>query len=174
MRTKLVILTGTPGTGKTVIGKKLSLLLDYTYLNGDQLIKSEKLASEYDKTRHVPIVDPLKFAISALKRLKIESKQGSKGLILDSHISHFMPASKVDACLVFTCAINVLHKRLAKRGYPKSKIRENLDAEIFDTILLEAKKRYKKITKVDTSTSKVNVKKLATHLLHHKSGLGPD
>ena len=35
-------------------------------------------------------------------------------------------------------SLKTLKKRLEKRGYSKEKVRENLDAEIFDTCRIEA------------------------------------
>jgi broad-specificity NMP kinase len=43
-----------------------------------------------------------------------------------------------------------LKKRLEKRNYSKSKIRENLDAEIFDVCLVEAKEKGHKIKVIET------------------------
>jgi len=168
MTLKLIAVTGTPGTGKTTLAKKLSLLLDYTYLDGSQLIKTAKLAEKYDKTRKTAIVDASKFAREVLKvrdLLAKSPKMAQSGLIVDSHLSHFLPSKAVTACLVLTCGLRQLEKRMQKKHFSKSKIRENLDAEIFDIILVEATDNKHKIIKFDTSKpTKKDLIKLAKRL----------
>lgn len=151
MTLKLIAVTGTPGTGKSAIAKKLSLLLDYVYLDGSKLVKTAKLAEKYDKKRKTAIVDPSLFTHAVLKVRDSEAKKGSKGLIVDSHLSHFLPKKAVAACIVLSCSLPELERRLAKRGYSKAKIRENLDAEIFDTIMVEAAESGHKIIKFDAT-----------------------
>ena len=52
-----------------------------------------------------------------------------------------------------------LEKRLKRKKYPRNKIRENLDCEIFDICLNEAKERKHKMAIIDT-TKKVNTKEI--------------
>ena len=73
-------------------------------------------------------------------------------LIIDSHLSHYIPQKYIDLCVVCKCEISELKKRLKERGYKDKKIRDNLDAEIFDVCLTEAQEQYKhKILVVETS-----------------------
>lgn len=58
----------------------------------------------------------------------------------------------VDMCIVLTCSdLKVLQQRLKKRKYSPQKIRENLDAEIFQVCLVEARERGQKVVVVDTA-----------------------
>ena len=148
---KLIAITGTPGTGKSTIAKKLSFLLHYAYLNGNLLVKTSGLSKKYDKKRNTAIVDPSLFTRAVLKVREKAAKKGSKGLIVDSHLSHFLPSKSVNVCVVLTCSLGMLQRRMAKKGFKKAKIRENLDAEIFDTILTEAAENGHKIVKFDTT-----------------------
>ncbi len=161
----LIVVTGTPGTGKSTIAKKLSLLLGYAYLNGSELVKTAKLAEKYDKRRKTDVVDTSLFTHAVLKVRDFEAKRGSKGLIVDSHLSHFLPPKAVSACIVLTCSLPELERRLAKRGYGMAKIRENLDAEIFDTILVEATESGHKVIKIDaTKITEKAIKTLAKRI----------
>ncbi len=165
MTFKLVAVTGTPGTGKSTIAKKLSLLLNYAYLNGSGLVKTAKLAEKYDKSRKTAIVDASLFTHAVLKVRDFEARRGSKGLIVDSHLSHFLPPKAVSACVVLTCSLPELERRLSKRGYSKAKIRENLDAEIFDTILVEASESGHNVIRIDaTKISETAIKLLAERI----------
>jgi len=165
MTLKVIVVTGTPGTGKSVIAKKLSLLLDYAYLDGALLIKKAKLAEKYDKQRKTAIVDASLFTRAVLKERDIASKKGKKGLIVDSHMSHSIPSKDVAACDVLSCSIRELGQRLTKRGYTKAKVRENLDAEIFDVILIEATEKNHRIIKFDaTKVKEKDIKRLVRAL----------
>ena len=56
----IIIITGTPGTGKSSLAKAISKKYDLKYVNVSELIKNSKLAESYDKTRHCYVVDIIK------------------------------------------------------------------------------------------------------------------
>src|SRR3989338_260664 len=162
---KVIVVTGTPGTGKSVIAKRLSLFLDYAYLSVSALKKKANLAEKYDKRRKTAIVDPSLFTRAVLKVRDSAAKKGKKGLIVDSHLSHFLPNKAVSACVVLSCSIPELKRRLTKRGYGRAKVRENLDAEIFDVILVETTEKAHRIIKFDaTKVKETDIKKLANRI----------
>ena len=152
---KIIIITGTPGTGKTVLAKKLANLLNFTYIDVNLIIKTNKLSLNYDKKRSTYIINTNK-----LNRILISLvKNTNKSLIIDSHLSHYLPSKLVDLCIVTKCDLKVLIKRLRKRKYSLNKIRENIDSEIFDICLNEAIEDNHNIMIIDTS-KKINYKKI--------------
>lgn len=152
---KTIIVTGTPGTGKTTLAKKLAKRLNYKYIDVAKLIKDNKLEEGYDKKRKCRIVDIKKLNSALIKIIK----NSEKPLIIDSHLSHYLPNKYVDLCIVTKCNLKALEKRLKKKGYDKNKIRENLDCEIFDVCYNEAKERGHRIVVVDTAKS-INKKRI--------------
>jgi adenylate kinase len=128
---RLIIVTGTPGTGKTTFSKGLSNSLGYYYLDLSDLMKKKGLCSEFDEKRDCWVIDTLKLSLIFKDFLKDLSINLPQGLVIDSHLSQFLGLS-VDACFVTTVNIRILKKRLESRGYSSEKVRENLDAEIFD------------------------------------------
>ena len=62
-----------------------------------------------------------------------------------------MPRKYADLCIVTKCGIKELNKRLKKKKFHQSKIKENIEAEIFDVCLNEAKERKHKIIVIDTT-----------------------
>lgn len=74
-----------------------------------------------------------------------------KDVVIDSHLSHYLDKKYVDLCVVVKCNVMVLEKRLKKRGYSSLKIQENLDAEIFEVCLNEARENGHKVKIIDTS-----------------------
>jgi len=92
-----------------------------------------------------------------LINLIIKSRES---LIIDSHLSHYIPKKYVDLCIVTKCSLKNLKKRLKKKKYHEAKIKENLQVEIFDSILVEALERKHKVISVETD-KKYNLKDIA-------------
>ncbi|MFH1181577.1 MAG: adenylate kinase family protein [Candidatus Woesearchaeota archaeon] len=159
---KTILLTGTPGTGKSFVAKKLSLFLHYKYFDIGKFVKDAKLYSSYDKKRSCYVVDERKLARALSKVRQNALKKGEKGLILDSHMSHYLPSKYANACILTFCSLKTLKERLTRRGYSSSKVRENLDAEIFDTCLTEAAERGHKVLLFSTTKTRIPaIKELA-------------
>lgn len=154
---KTIIVTGTPGTGKTSLAKKLSKKLSYDYIDVNRIIKQNKLKEGYDRKKKCYIIDTKKLTKSLTKIIK----NAANNLIIDSHLSHYLPKKHVDLCIVTKCNLKQLKKRLeSKKGYPKAKVRENLDCEIFDICLNEAREAGHKVIVIDT-TKGLNIDKIA-------------
>ena len=150
MKPTLIIITGTPCTGKSTLAKALIRKLGYERLGLHHHYTT--ISSGYNKKKQAYDIDKKKF-IALIKRKLSQTK---KGLVVDSHISHLLPHKLVDVCIVLTCSnLKLLQKRLKKRKYSKEKIRENLDAEIFQVCLLEAREQKHKIIVFDTSKDKI-------------------
>jgi len=160
----IIIISGTPGTGKTTLAKKLMNNLDYPILDVKKFIKEKKITEEYDPQRKCYVVDTKKLNKELIKEIKkTEKNHNPEGIIIDSHLSHYLPKKYVDICLITKCDLKLLKKRLKNRGYDKDKVRENLDAEIFDVCLNEAKENGHKVKIVDTSEG-VNLKKVLNYI----------
>ena len=146
MKPTLIIITGTPCTGKSTLAKALARKLGYKRVDLHHYYKT--ISSGYNKKKQAYDIDKKKFIAFVKKKLS----PTKTGLIIDSHISHLLPSKIVDLCIVLTCSnLKLLQKRLKKRKYSKEKIRENLDAEIFQVCLLEAREQKHKIIVFDTS-----------------------
>ena len=156
---RVIIVTGTPGTGKTALSKKLSKKLAFRYLDVGSIIKKYNFSEGYDEKRKTHIVDTKKLNRELVREI-MNCKKTEKGVIIDSHLSHYLPKKYVDLCIVTKCNLRVLEKRLRKKKYFKAKIRENMDVEIFDICLNEAKDNKHKIFIVDT-TKGINIEKIS-------------
>lgn len=151
----VICVTGTPGTGKTTLSKRLAKKLDYYYLDVNKFIFKHRLSEGYDKIRRTKIVDVKKLnkkLINGIKNFQ-KSKTKFKGMIIDSHLSHYLPRKYVDFCIVAKCGIKELNKRLKKKRFHKEKISENIEAEIFNVCLDEARHKKHRIIAVDTTKS---------------------
>lgn len=149
MKPTLIIISGTPGTGKSTLAQALAKKLGYERLNLHNHYKT--ISTGYNKKKQAYDIDKQKFITLVRKKLS----SAKKGLIIDSHISHLLPGKLVGLCIVLTCSnLKVLQKRLQKRKYSPQKIRENLDAEIFQICLMEALERGHRIQVFDTNALK--------------------
>ena len=157
---KVICITGTPGTGKTTISKGLAKKLDFVYIDVNRIISKHKLSEGYDKKRKTKIIDISKLNSTLINEINHYKEIKSMGLVIDSHLSHFLPKKYVNFCIVTRCGIKTLNKRLIKRKYLKNKIQENLQAEIFDVCLNEARELKHKIIPIDTSKG-FNIDRLA-------------
>ena len=145
----IILFTGTPGTGKTILAKTLAKTIKHKYLDVNKVIDKHDLIETYDKKRHTNVVDEKK-----LSKILENIIKEQKDLIIDSHMSHFIKSKHVDFCIVTKADLKTLKKRLEKRKYPQSKVRENLDAEIFDICLTEAIENKHNIIIIDTTIGK--------------------
>lgn len=145
----IIIVTGTPGTGKTKVAKSIASKLKLKYIDINKIVKKNKLIIGYDKKRKTNVVNEKK-----LSKVLIHLIKKNNNLVIDGHLSHYLPSKYVDLCIVTKCDLKILEKRLEKRSYSKEKIRENLDAEIFEIILNEAIERKHKVFILDTTNYK--------------------
>lgn len=153
----IIIITGTPGTGKTALSRNLAQRLNFLYLDVNKFISKHKLSEGYDRKRRTKIVDVdklVKLLVSEIKNFKTKKfseREFFRGMIIDSHLSHYLPRKYADFCIVTKCDIGELNKRLKRKKFNKNKIIENLQSEIFDVCYNEALKRRHNVLAVNTS-----------------------
>lgn len=66
------------------------------------------------------------------------------GKIVDYHSAEFFPERWFDIVFVLRTDNTILYDRLKERGYSGKKLEDNIDCEIFQTILEEARTSYRK------------------------------
>ncbi len=162
----IIALTGTPGCGKTRVAKLLAKTR-FVHIDLNKLIAKEKLYSGWDKKRKTWIADIDKVE----KFIKAEIKKYGRSVVIDSHISHLLPASFVDIVVVLRCDPQELEKRLKRKRWNKNKVQENCEAELIGLILFEARKKHKKVLEIDTTgrTPKQVARKLLKGLINNKN-----
>lgn len=144
---KAITVTGTPGTGKTKVAKLIAKQIKAKYIDVNKIIKENKLYLDYDRRLNSHNINLNKLVNILIKLIKSSKDK----LVIDSHLSHYIPRRYVDKCIVTKCDLKTLKRRLQRRWYSKVKIRNNLDSEIFDICLMEAIMNKHKIKVVDTS-----------------------
>ncbi|KPI41693.1 Adenylate kinase isoenzyme-like protein [Cyphellophora attinorum] len=140
-----IIITGTPGVGKTT--------------TITELLNLAQSAEPPIPLKHLSINDIVK---SRDFEKEISDGEGEGGFIIDWHSTAGFAVRWVDLVLVVRCAAtDVLYDRLSKRGYKEEKIQENMDAEIFGVVLEEAKEGWEEEQVIELSS--VNAEDVETN-----------
>ena len=135
---KIIIVTGTPGVGKTVVGRLLAKRTGYTFLSLGDLVKTEGLHKGFDhKARSYIIDEP---AVERKLQGYLEDHR-EKGIVFETHcISSILHATRGMVVVVLRLDPLVLARRLRGRNWPKLKIWENVEAEFIDLCLYDSLK----------------------------------
>ncbi len=155
--TYLVCFSGTPGTGKTTLAKKLyhnlkeNKLTNVLYVDHNYLVKKfPKVKVGYDKIKDSVIINEKKLNDIFKEIINLNDKEI---IIFDSHLSHYIKPELVDLLFITKTDISTLKKRLKSRNYNPNKIRENLDCEIFDVCNIDSKEFNHNPYIINTNTS---------------------
>ena len=130
---KIIVVSGTPGTGKTLLAKKLAEKLGACYVNLSRLVIEKKLYVEYDTGRNTFVVDEERVR-EYLRGLAEECRL----IVVDSHYGEISPRELVDKIIVLRLDPVELERRLRERGWGENKVKENIQAEILGVSTINA------------------------------------
>ncbi|KJH46900.1 tRNA pseudouridine synthase A [Dictyocaulus viviparus] len=133
-----ILITGTPGTGKSTLGQELANQLQFDFIEIGKEVREYGLVEEFDPQFNCHVLDEEKL----LDHLEDRMNSESGGVIVDYHGVDFFPERWFDIIIVLRCSNTLLYDRLAQRGYDANKIRENIECEIFGSLLEEARDSY--------------------------------
>lgn len=131
-----ILITGTPGVGKSLMSRKLATATGLEWIDVSKLAIDKKCLEEYDEVYKCPILDEDKLLD------EMEPMMSEGGKIVDYHGADFFPERWFDIVFVLRTDNTILYDRLKERGYTGKKLEDNIDCEIFQTILDEAKTSY--------------------------------
>ncbi|ODV76847.1 P-loop containing nucleoside triphosphate hydrolase protein [Suhomyces tanzawaensis NRRL Y-17324] len=140
-----IIITGTPGCGKTSHAEGLVAQLNeeihvkntkFQHFSISDIAKERKCIDSYDEVLDTSVVDEDKL----LDSLEPDLEKG--GIIVDWHCCEIFPERLIDLVVVLRTDNSLLFDRLKKRDYKDNKIQENLDCEIMEVIAQEARDSY--------------------------------
>ncbi len=130
-----ILITGSPGVGKTSVSRILASKLNARYIGITALVKKENLIISIDKKRETLVADTKKLQERLVDILSaLEGK-----IIIEGHYAVDVVPEK-DVYAVFVLRRNPLDLKiiLENRKYPEKKVWENLACEILDVSLLDA------------------------------------
>ena len=160
-----ILITGTPCVGKTATASLISERLNMYHVNVGEIIQRHKFHLEYDDNLQTHVLDEDQL-LDHLETLFDSSsaadddndneddsdsdnddgqktKFGKKGnLVADYHACELFPERWFDLVIVLRADTHVLYDRLMKRGYSENKRSQNMQCEIMQVVLDEAKDSY--------------------------------
>ena len=133
-----ILITGTPGTGKTTMVQALtSQLPSLRAVDIGKLVEDKQLHTGWDEEYQSYVLDEDRL----LDELEDEMQPG--GVIVEYHGADLFPERWYDLVLVLRADTSVLYTRLESRGYTEKKLSDNVEAEIMQVILDEAREAYR-------------------------------
>jgi adenylate kinase len=135
-----IVITGTPGTGKSAIAKKLAAQLGLELIDLKEIVRERKLSAGRQHE-----VDLRKLA-AALRFLRAK-----RDYVAEGHLACELELP-ADFIFVLRTEPRVLRRRLLKRGYGERKLGDNIAAELLDYCTQRVGQEYrKKPLELDTS-----------------------
>ena len=132
---RVILITGTPCTGKTTTAKQLAQKLNAQYINLTDYAKTNNLTLGEDKQRKTTIINEQ----AMQQKLAQTINAAQTDIIIDGHYAAAVTPPNL-ATHVFVLRRNPkqLKQYMEKCGFDGQKLWENLSAEILDSCLIEA------------------------------------
>ncbi|MCL2359475.1 MAG: adenylate kinase family protein [Nitrososphaerota archaeon] len=146
---RVILITGTPGVGKTTTARVLAVKLGAICINLTDYAKTHGLTLGEDKERQTSIVDEKAMYKSLSKSISATETD----IIIDGHYAAAVtPAEFVTHVFVLRRNPAELKEQMQHCGFSEAKINENLSAEILDSCLIEAlQNQQDKVCELDVS-----------------------
>jgi len=111
------------------------------HVNVGELVKEHKCYDGRDEDLNTNILDEDKL-LDAMEVILDKAADEDQGIVADFHVCEIFPERWFDLVLCLRTSTDVLFDRLTARGYSKKKRSENMQAEIMQVILEEARESY--------------------------------
>jgi adenylate kinase len=135
----IILITGTPGTGKTTASKLLAERV------GAEIVHITDFATD-------DVTEGMEGGTKIVDVEKLEQKIKNRitgDAVIDGHLSSHLGLGNL--VIVLRTDPKVLESRLEEKGFDEKKIKENLEAEALDVCLIESMERHKAVFEIDTT-----------------------
>ena len=130
------------GVGKTRLCQELCTSnKSLKYININELARKNKFLLEYDEENQCELLND--DAINDYLNDEYFQKSFSSALIIDYHSAGIIPNNNfIHGIVVLHCSQEKLYERLKNRNYSKKKLEENIQSELFQVCLNEAREAF--------------------------------
>lgn len=136
-----ILVTGTPGVGKTATASMIAERTGMRHIAVGDLISQHKCYDGKDEDLDSFLLDEDKL-LDVMEPLIASAAKDGIGAVVDYHSCDFFPERWFDLILVLRAKTEVLYDRLTSRGYNERKRSENMECEIMQVVLDEARESY--------------------------------
>ena len=136
-----ILITGTPGVGKTATASLVAERLGFQHLCVGDVVKQNKFYEGKDEKFDSMILDEDRL-LDHMEQMLADAADEERGVVVDYHGCDFFPERWFDLVLVLRAKTDVLYDRLVERGYSETKRSENMECEIMQIVLDEARASY--------------------------------
>lgn len=146
----IIVVTGTPGVGKSTISRILATRLGAVHVDLSALALREGLILGWDEERETAVAD-----LDRLKK-RLEEMASSSGhpLVVEGHYAQDVVPPH-EAAFIFVLRKDPwrLKEELESRGFRREKVIENVSAEVLDVCLTEAVATYgeERVSEIDVT-----------------------
>ena len=141
-----VFITGTPGAGKSSLAAAIGDRFSIPVFNVGLKAKVMGLVESHDDEYDADIIDE-----ASVERIAQAIERKHDDFVLEGHMAHYAKPRGDAIMICAMCPIEVLKERLEERGYAEAKVRDNLDAEIFQVCRVEAEEAGWRVRVYDSS-----------------------
>lgn len=145
----VILVGGSPGTGKTAVAKILASKLSVEAISLSELANESGCVTAEDKARNTGIIDE-DCLVEALLDL---TDNRSRRMVIEGHYIDLVPSSSVQWIFILRTRPEILKDRLTKRNYSREKVIENVEAEVIGVCQLDAIDSFgeSRVFEIDTS-----------------------
>ncbi|MEM4573532.1 MAG: adenylate kinase family protein [Candidatus Caldarchaeum sp.] len=143
----IIWITGTPGVGKTTIGKMIAKLYRYRCIDLPEFVTQTGVGE----------VKPDGIVVDVRKLRGTLARMVEDDTVFSGHIVVKLPGRR-QKCIVLRCNPLKLANRLRRRGYSSDKVVENVEAEFVGVVYLDAVKQFghRNVVQVDVTKKTVS------------------
>jgi adenylate kinase len=163
----VILISGTPGTGKTTLASELATRIGYTFIDMGKFAEAHHIRLRPDPMRKTKIINERGLA----DQLEKAARTAGGKLIMASHYAEIVNPRLVDKVIVLRTHPEELGRRLAERGWTASKIHENVEAEVLGVCSHNALERFgrHRVYEIDTTNLRQDqVLRIALEILESK------
>ena len=133
----MIVVTGTPGTGKTAVARIISKSLGLPLIEVNALVKEKRLYTGRESGSLIVDMPKLKRAL-----------RGFTGVV-EGHV--LCELKLPGTAIVLRASPRSIRARLAPRHYPARKLLDNIEAEALDYCAAKAEQNFSRMFQVDTT-----------------------
>ena len=132
MKPPIIVISGTPATGKTTVGTLIARMLNGALISITELVKEKELIVSWDLERETGNIDEETCRSALLEEIQKQESNIHEAIIIEGTMADVI-GDMAGVAVVLRLHPRIVRQRLEARGYSPRKIVENVQSEILGT-----------------------------------------